>query len=370
MEKTALTAAALRKNWDRKIYYTNCPVVNALVIAYEKGWLQDRLKRKGVIVDEIPAQERGSHLTYAHAQHLRFGGEIPPLVAHADGAPTRLLALTPWTPRQGVYVRPDSPIATAADLKGKRLALSAAAKAIALNQYAALPPPQSPWERAGNALGVWEARGILHTLDRAGLRPTDLELVEIPFFFHPPLRDMIAAKSIAPRDRYRGRRNLQLEALERGEVDAMFLMGEWAAQLELEGRTRLVYDLSQERRNHFVSVLTVSAVFLEAFPEWVEEALTIIVAAGKWAATHRDETVALTAHNIGVSLEACVLAGGPEMHRTLVPGLGEESVQLLAQTAQFLHNRGIIQQKVNIDEWMEPRFVRQALVQADLEAVA
>ena len=43
--ETSLTAAALRRTWDRKIYYTNCPVVNALVIAYEKGWLQEGLRK-------------------------------------------------------------------------------------------------------------------------------------------------------------------------------------------------------------------------------------------------------------------------------------------------------------------------------------
>lgn len=50
-------------------------------------------------------------------------GEVGPVIAHAGGLPFKIIAATePWGKGQAILVNEDSPIKTAADLKGKRIA--------------------------------------------------------------------------------------------------------------------------------------------------------------------------------------------------------------------------------------------------------
>lgn len=111
-----------------EIWFTRCPVPTATGIAYKLGWLQKAFEGDGIPVRTL--QESGPELGRHHYDHrlptlIREGGNMLAIAARAQGEPTRLVGLTWIEEAQVILVRPDSGIAGAKDLKGKRLALPA-----------------------------------------------------------------------------------------------------------------------------------------------------------------------------------------------------------------------------------------------------
>src|SRR5450830_1518441 len=82
------------------LWYTRCPVPSPLGIAARLGWLEAEFQPLGLqvksIIDSPVKAIRESHFSHHLAWSFRQGGNIPPLWARAQGAATRLVALT-WT---------------------------------------------------------------------------------------------------------------------------------------------------------------------------------------------------------------------------------------------------------------------------------
>src|SRR5580692_3170929 len=110
------------------IWFTRCPVPTATGLAYKLGWLDDEFRDDGIRIQTL--QDARGDLARHHYDHqlptlVREGGNLLALPARAQGAPTRLVGLTWIDEWQSILVRPDSGISSAADLRGKRLALPA-----------------------------------------------------------------------------------------------------------------------------------------------------------------------------------------------------------------------------------------------------
>lgn len=346
------------------IYYSNCPVPNAFLIAVQR--LPQALAARGLRFELLPPDRSATHFAFDHPAYSRFGGEIPPLLSEGTRAPgaTRLIGLTPCRSRQGFLVRPDDPAQRSADLRGRRIGITPNGRAM-LDPATARLASDDPWETTQRALGTWEARALLAALRRGALTLADVQLVEVPNPWAAHRRaDAQAAKSFAPRDLFPDATgpdgNPQIRALVHGEVDAVYSFLPYLAQTEQRGYGRLLEDLGADGANDYVSAWTVSTELVERRPELVQAAVDVVCEAARFAAQRPDETAAAHAQNFGVSEEAVWSALGPDFHRTLMPRLDAECLGLLARTQDFLATRGLLARPVRLDAWAEPSFLARA----------
>lgn len=352
------------------LYYSNCPVPNAFLVAVKR--FADRLAGRGVDCQLLPPEMSATHFAFDHPCYTRFGGEIPPLLSEALRAPgaTRLIGLTRCHSRQGLLVRPDSDLGGPADLAGRRIGITTNGRAMLRPETAALvddtgAPVDDPWLTTQRALGTWEARGLINTLANAGLALEAVTLVEVPNPWAAHRKaDAEAASSFAPRDLFPDAcspaGNPQLRALREGTVDAVFSFLPFLSQAIQNGHARLLYDLGRDAANDYMSAWTVSTAAVDKAPHAVQALVEVVREAADWAAEHGDETAALHAENLGLSVTAVVDALGEDFHRHLRPSLEAEDLAVLEQTQAFLRGRGLLGQGVDLEAWVEPGFLRAA----------
>lgn len=339
--------------------YSNCPVPNALLTALRSGILSNA----GIELDILSGKQGVLHFTYDHPAYTRYGGEIPPLLSEGLRVPgrTRLLGITPVLGRKGYFVRKDSPIEEPADLAGRRVGVSASAIRILcseLGDYLEL----DPWRQTLVALGTWEARALLHTLEAGGLSIDDVELVRIesPGVDVPPER-LQAASSLKGADLFPDVAGQQAAILEQGRADALFAWLPWAAELEARIGARPVIDLGQDARNAYASVWTVSSEFVERQPEVVMRLVDAAVDAGLWARDNGGAVARFHAENLGVTENSILQGFGRDFHQHLVPRLDAEAFDILTRTQQFLLDKKLLHEPVALDQWAAPDFLDNSL---------
>jgi 2'-hydroxybiphenyl-2-sulfinate desulfinase len=355
-ESIRLSNAAIE---PARLTYSNCPVPNALLTALSSGILG----RAGIELDILSGKQGAVHFTYDQPAYTRFGGEIPPLLSEGLRAPgrTRLLGITPVLGRKGYFVLGDSPIKQPADLAGRRVGVSASATRILrgeLGDYLEL----DPWRQTLVALGTWEARALLHTLEAGGLSIGDVELVRIesPGVDVPP-DQLEAASSLKGADLFPDVAGQQAAILQQGRADALFAWLPWAAELEARIGVRPVIDLGQDPRNAYASVWTVSSALAARQPEVVQRLVDAAVDAGLWARDNGDAVTRLHAENLGVSENGIRQGFGSDFHQHLVPRLDAEAFAILERTQQFLLDKKLLHEPVALDRWAAPEFLNNSL---------
>ncbi|BDM23750.1 hypothetical protein KMS_R35060 [Pseudomonas sp. LRP2-20] len=188
-----------------RIWFTRCPVPTASGIAYKLGWLEQEFAADGLPVSTLQEARQLGHHHYDHQLPglFREGGNVPALAARAAGSPSRLIGLTWIEEWQTILVRPDSGIRSAADLRGKRLALPA-------------------WgdSRPGSIARAMSLHGYKGALASAGLQLGDVQLVEVALLDQANA----ATPQLGLQRLWSG-----LEYLARGEVDAVYVKGAAAA---------------------------------------------------------------------------------------------------------------------------------------------
>ncbi|WP_305071306.1 2'-hydroxybiphenyl-2-sulfinate desulfinase [Mycobacterium sp. 20KCMC460] len=213
--------------------------------------------------------------------------------------------------------------AVARRVGGRRVGVSAAAIRILrreLGDYRQL----DPWRQTLIALGTWEARGLLSTLERGGVKLGDVDLVaiETPGVDLPADR-LSAATSVKGADLFPAVARHQAErpqTLAQSTRCSSWLP--WAAELEDLYGARVLADLSGDQRNLYASVWTVSAQLVETHPDLVQRLVDAAVRAGQWSRHHHDEVVTIHAANLGVAPAAIDRGFGPDFaeHLSATPG--------------------------------------------------
>ncbi len=341
------------------IAYSNCPVPNGLLTAQASG----SLAKVGIELKVLTGQQGATHFSYDHPAYTRFGGEIPPLVSEGLRAPgrTRLLGLSILKPRQGFYVARQSKLQTAADLKGKKVGVSSAAIRIlnnALGDYRAL----DPWQQTLIALGTWEARALLHTLEAGGLSLRDVSLVRIdnPWVDVPAARRDNAA-SLRGADLFLRVAENQGALLDQCRVDALFTWLPWAAELEELTGARPLLDLNADRRNHYASAWTISSDLVERAPEVVQYLVDAVVESTHWASEHGAQVTQIHAENLGVSAAAVRAGFGDTFYQNLLPTLDTGALAVVKQTHDFLLQHRLIDRPVDFSRWAAPEFLASSI---------
>jgi len=91
------------------LWYTRCPVPTAFSLAINPGWLDEEFAGEGVRVASLRhAPDRKTpeaHFDHSLEDSFRYGGNIPPISAHSQGADTRLIGLA-WIDAPHVILTP------------------------------------------------------------------------------------------------------------------------------------------------------------------------------------------------------------------------------------------------------------------------
>ena len=342
----------------RTLWYTRCPVATASGIAFQRKSFDQEFEGSDFVVRNIkelgPAQA-DTHFDHRLADSFREGGAIPPLWARSRGADTLAVGLTFVADSLAVFVRADDKARRVQDLAGRRCGL-----------------PVRPYILI-DFMKVNAHKGFYSTLAANGMQESDVQIVEMTIN-----DDMHGSINADLKQGYRpSLYDADIDYLLRGEVDAIFCKNAEVGLIERRyaGRICKLYDLmtDQTDRAHMVNanprIITVSAWLAREAPEAVERYLLVLVRTANWAASHPAEATAVMAKELGVSEADIRSSYEPDFHKKLWPSFGPELRRLLQVQIDFMQARGYLGQ-VDLEAWMQTRFLDQAYQREGLPAVA
>jgi len=329
-----------------KVWYTRCNVPTASGIALDLGWLAERYSRDRAgfgILQDAPLEIALAHYDHSLASLIREGGNVPAIVAHADGAPTRLIGLTFIDEGQAIVAHPDR-VNGAVDLRGKRIAVPAFAATRNASHSRAM------------ALGGFEAG-----LASVGLSLGDVSIVETPRVKTVPpgkLRKELGIKDWP-----------SLHQVADGDADASYIKGAAAHEAAQSLGLKVVVDIDalpieQRVNNGTPRPLTVHAELLERRPEWVIDFLALTLAAADWASANRDEVISILSRETKATSRGVADLYGASFHRNLAPSLSQERLDLFSIQIDRLARHGFIDRAFDVGDWIEPGVFEAAQARA------
>lgn len=267
----------------------------------QKGGLRALLEAADALKDlsydiqwtEFPAAAPLAEALNAGAVDSGPIGDAPAIFALAAGTRIKLIGANRSDPYgTAVLVRPDSPLKTAADLKGKRIGTNR------------------------GSIGHFVA---LKALSSAGLRPEDVDIR-----FLPPADAKLA--------------------LTNGSVDAWATWEPYTAMAETSGHARVL--VSGRGLWSGLSYLAATDAALAAKRAVLGDFLQRIVRAQAWSYQHVPEFSATLARIIGIAPEAARLQF--ERRRTQWQPIDAELIAVQQQTADFYLKSGLLKQRLDV----------------------
>ncbi|MGC3962230.1 MAG: ABC transporter substrate-binding protein [Rhodocyclaceae bacterium] len=331
--------------------YTICPVLVASGVASELGWLDEELRRVGARLDYLRSRpdEHGwlEHYNHKSPNLFRDGGNSPAIQAKADIRDTVLIGLTQAQPAGKIIARSDTPIYSVAQLRGKRIGL-----------YRSRLDDKIDFRRATSE------RGIAAALALHGLTEADVQIIDIDA---PDVH--VDTPSHSPsetwgRQRDKAARGVELQALERGEIDAYYEYGLGLSDaLEHGGKFKVLDDLDLYpdwtlRIANAPRTLTVSAEFARDHRDVVVAWLRAAIRAGRWINAH-PQAAATVFHRTTFYPEAAIARVLPRYD--LVPNLSVQNLTGLRIAKDFLRERGYVKNDIDVKQWADSSYLEEAL---------
>lgn len=350
-------AAAEKTGTDQgavNFHYTICPVLAASNIAVLHGLFDEEIGRAGghPIYLRSLADNAGwlPHFTHQYSDLFRDGGAIPPVHAKASGVDTILIGLT-WV-RNGiggqVLVRADGGIRRVADLKGRRVGL-----------YRSLNSAKVDFRRAT------AHRQLLLALELSGLSADQVQWVDIDDPETPKYRQARDPQDYFAQGRaLEAARDDERAALADGKVDAIYASGARAKALAATGAFTPIEDLSRhpDWRLHISNspfATTVNRDFAERHPGIVVAWLRSAIRAGRW--TNKNPAAAAELFTRITSAGDTTTIQKQIEGTDLSPSLTPANLAALVEQKRFLLEHGYIERDFEIADWVEPRFLDEAL---------
>ena len=273
-----------------------------LVIARQQGVLEKRLGKLGIAVKWIEFTAGPPLLEAMNVGSVDLGavGDSPPIFAQSAGAAVVYVAGAPINNGQAILVKPDSPIRSLADLKGKRVAFT----------------------KGSSAHNV-----VIAALEKAGLTYAD-----------------ITPTHLSPADAG--------AAFARDSVDAWAVWDPFFAIAEKSQGARVLINATDVARTF--SFYLANRDFAARHPKLLGEALSGLAEAANWAESNRGEVAQALAAVTGVSLEAQTVAA----NRASFP-FGPVTPEIIASQqaiADRFHKLGLIPRPIAVREavWTAP----------------
>ncbi|HYV14882.1 MAG TPA: hypothetical protein VE972_02550 [Conexibacter sp.] len=307
------------------------PIPTATGIAHRLGWLE-----REAALDRLPLAVHGDSLAAplhdpllraaAPSSRLYEGESGRALWDRSRGAQTRVIGLTWVDTFQGVVALAGSGISEPGQLAGRRLG-------IPLDEAARFDPRRAAARRALHA-----------ALALAGAFPDEAAELDIPL--DPRATEPYGA---------------ELAALQRGEVDAVFLAGAAGMAAAAQIGTVLVADLGSHldpmvrAGASTPTLLTADAGLLEQRPHVVVRMLAVLLRTAAWAQTHQAEATRHVAAETGTTVADVLAAHGDGWHERLHLDLSHHKLAALAAQRDFLRTHGFLEADVDLGAWIDPR---------------
>ncbi|WP_182083896.1 aliphatic sulfonate ABC transporter substrate-binding protein [Aureimonas sp. ME7] len=245
---------------------------------------------------------------------VTYIGNNPSLRLGASGADVKLVGLSSWVPSNEtlVVVKPDSPIKTLADLKGKRVA------------YLSGTVRHSTFAKA---------------LEAEGASINDVESLNIGIENSGP-------------------------ALARGDVDAIVESTGPAQKLVDAGQARVLFDAGVSGKPEWAvpHLISVNGDFARTYPEIVERLLKVDIETARWADAHPDETIAIFVKETGNSENAVrATYAGSKFYQD--PNITPQAIEALKGEERFMAEAGLLKGTVDYDTWVDRSFYEAAAAQ-------
>ncbi|MCB5184397.1 ABC transporter substrate-binding protein [Methylobacillus gramineus] len=326
------------------LWYTRCPVPTPLGLAARQDWFTQEFQPDGININTLQETTdpvlRESHYDHKLPHSFRQGGNVPAIWARANGTDTKVIGLNWVDEAQLILALPASGIKTPQDLKGKKIA-------VPLNRI-------SIDHQRASAL-----RGIVVTLETAGLTHKDVELIDFEVPQAPAGQGWGAGVRVAYAT--------ELEALQSGKVDAIFTKGARGYEAAEANGLTIVYDVRNHpdpkvrANNGAPRPITVDGELLRTRPDLVARFLSRIVQAGDWAAAHEADTVAYIAKESGSTDDYVRKAYGNDIHLHQGTDLSPESIEALEGYKNFLLEWGFIKADFDVKSWIDPSPLAEVL---------
>jgi SfnB family sulfur acquisition oxidoreductase len=304
--------------------------VSAIGLAYQLGELPLDLRRHGIPAVRDPGGNRlmiaetGIPVQYV----MQYENPAAALSRLARGEDVRIVGLSLQYRRDAILVRADSCSRTVADLRSARIGIAAGGR-----------PEEAIRKREA-------VRNVEIALAKAGGLPAELEWIE--------LRE--------PESPSGGR--IDLQALLRGEVDAVFADGALAAEAR-----RLIGVRELEDYHSYapaIAVLTVSGGLVRERPEWAWRILAHASAAASWAYENRKEANRYAARMLGLPEDQIESVFSDRLHRQLGIAVTDDKWNRLVYWKRELHALGALERDIPLDDALDRDSIRgaQALIDA------
>lgn len=323
-----------------ELWYSHRGGATTSALALRKHWLQDEFAQGGTVLrslsDAASRDIRLSHYHHGQSGLLREGSNVPAIWARAAGQQAVVVGITWVAEYQGIISLAAGKVRTLADLKGKRLGLPLRRRALIDLQRASAQ------------------RGFTSALRIAGLPHATARWVHIesPDFEYP--------------QRTAGR-EVELDALREGYVDAVFVRGAQGYAASQDPRFHQVADLNQQgdpllRTNSGTPrTITVDAPFLALHPEIVARYLAVLLRTARWAGENPAEVAELVPRDTPEYAAAHVIgAHGPALHTSFTPSLGGAHIAALLAQKQFLLDWGYLAADFQVGDWIDHEPLRRA----------
>jgi sulfonate transport system substrate-binding protein len=284
------------------------------ILYRNKKLLDEEFAKDGIKV-ELSTFDGGGPASVAigsGAIEFTYIGNNPSLRLGAVGADVKAIGLSNWVPSNEtlIVVRPDSPLKTLADLKGKKVA------------YLAGTVRHSTFAKA---------------LKDIGLSLKDVESLNI------------GIESSGP-------------ALVRGDVDAVVESTGPAQKLVEAGQARVLFDAGVSGKPEWAvpHVISVNGTFASKYPDLVTRLLAVDIATARWADANPDETIQIFAKETGIS-EKAARGTYPNGKFFQNPEITPQALAALQGEEAFMAEAGLLKGKVDYDKWIDRSFYDRAL---------
>lgn len=347
---------------EGEVFHTLCPGPQASYFSVAHGWTQEELQKVGAkltYLRSIPdTQEIWPHVRHGSRSLIREGGNWPPIWARADVTETLLVATLAPNPSGGqLVVRAQDDIYAVGDLRGRKIGV---------------PKGRNTKKLDFNRVPLH--RGVVHSLRVNGLRPEDVQIVDL---LHDDFE--VEKPSATPAERagrFTAAKALEAHdvvALAKGDVDAIFSTGQKTRALEETGQFKVIEDLSRypdwTLTGASTPVISVSAKLAREHPEYIVAYLRAAIRGGRWVKANPRAAAELFAKGSGPHLNLDKLT--QELaSQDFTPKLAPQALAGLEVQKRFLREFGYVKNDFEIADWVAPQFLEQALASLDEQPAA
>jgi sulfonate transport system substrate-binding protein len=295
----AATGPAARAGEEIRFATQPIPQYAPIFVAKQKHWLEEELNKVKPGIElkwaSFPAGPPINESFAAGQQDFGFLGDTPALIGKAVGIDTRLAALSASSPTSlAVVVGAQSPIRSARELKGKRVAVTK---------------------------GSYAQHLLALVLESGGLTFADVELVNLP------------NAEIAP-------------AIVSGAIDAGAVWEPVISRGEAQNTIRVLADGSGIKKG--ILVIIVAQDFLKTRRAEAEAVLRAYARAAAFIKTNPREAAELLTEDTRLPADLLVKLL-PKLDFN--PAIGDEDLADLKKSEAYYRSIGLIKAPVDIDAW-------------------